>query len=125
VWTSGGTGDIADYLAFRLARGAPCAKSFATNSAAISPRAPSHANGAENCGYLLTVISVLITLSSAAWCWLMRDGLGPKSVTSTGFVALSRFSKEFYPVLFLSSGFSLRHLVHPPRGSTAASPSMG
>jgi hypothetical protein len=35
-------------------------------------------------------------------CWILRDGLGPKAVDSSGWQAVNRFSRTFYwgPVAF-------------------------
>ena len=46
---------------------------------------------------------VVALVASAAWSWLLRDGLGPDAVTSTGWKAWARFWQSFWPALVLTS----------------------
>jgi hypothetical protein len=56
----------------------------------------------------------------AAWCWILRDGLGPDSVESHGRGAWARFFGDVWPVLafvslialigYLSNQYALRRI---------------
>jgi hypothetical protein len=48
------------------------------------------------CGFLLAFVGVCLFLYGAFVCWIFRDGLGPDSVTSSGWLALSRFTGELW-----------------------------
>lgn len=49
----------------------------------------------------IAVFSSLLLLTFGAWTWLLRDGLGPDSIESSGIEALRRFSSDFWPVALL------------------------
>ena len=46
----------------------------------------------------VAAVSLLLLLTLGAWTWLLRDGLGPDSIESSGIEALRRFSSDFWPV---------------------------
>jgi hypothetical protein len=64
--------------------------------------------------------AALTFLGISLFAWLLRDGLGPDSVESHGWLALSRYLKEagwylVIPATFLLSGSLLyRSDVHRP-----------
>ncbi len=50
-------------------------------------------------------------------CWILRDGLGPNSVESSGWHALIRFNLTFFwgPVALLLAGFVVLVTLWRPR----------
>ena len=74
----------------------------------------------------IAVFSSLLLLALGAWTWLLRDGLGPDSVESSGIEALRRFFSDFWPValfclaLFVIALFIGRHQAPTPNASTNA-----
>jgi hypothetical protein len=46
----------------------------------------------------LVLVALLLLLSLGSYSWLLRDGLGPDAVESSGFEALRRFWSDFWPV---------------------------
>ena len=52
-------------------------------------------------GFLCILTSSYFILYASWACWILRDGMGPKAVTSTGILALSHFWYLFeqYPHL--------------------------
>jgi len=46
----------------------------------------------------ISVFSLLLLLALGGWTWLLRDGLGPDSIESSGFEALRRFMSDFWPI---------------------------
>lgn len=54
------------------------------------------------CGFLLAFAGVCIFLYGAFVCWIFRDGLGPDSVESSGWLSLYRFMEEFWVILCVS-----------------------
>jgi len=50
------------------------------------------------CGSLLALAGVCLFVYGVFDCWICRDGLGPDSVTSSGWLALARFMKGFWLV---------------------------
>lgn len=64
----------------------------------------------------ISLFALLVFFSSAAWSWILRDGLGPESVDSSGIEALRRFLADFWPITMLwgimvtiAFGCSVRH----------------
>jgi hypothetical protein len=47
---------------------------------------------------VIFICSVFAFCASAAWIWILRDGLGPDSIESSGYDALLRFTKDFWPI---------------------------
>lgn len=74
----------------------------------------------------MAVFSSLLLLALGTWAWLLRDGLGPDSVESSGIEALRRFSSDFWPVallcfaLFVTAFFNGRRQSLPPNASINA-----
>ena len=60
---------------------------------------------------VLRVISlgfvVLALLLGAQWAWLLRDGLGPGAITSSGLESVRRFLGGFWLPLVISVVFAL------------------
>jgi hypothetical protein len=46
-------------------------------------------------GYLCIALGIVFLLGTALAAWFFRDGLGPDSVTSSGFLAWGRFWRDF------------------------------
>jgi hypothetical protein len=53
--------------------------------------------------YICMIVAVDFLLAAAGAAWLFRDGLGPESVTSSGFVAWARFWREFWVALVFAA----------------------
>jgi len=52
-------------------------------------------------GWICVMIPTPLLLYVGAVDWFFRDGMGPKSVSSTGAVAFSRFWRDFqHPFLY-------------------------
>ena len=60
----------------------------------------------------ITVFSALLLLALGSWTWLLRDGLGPDSIESSGIEASRRFFTDFWPVaLFCFVLFVIAFLI--------------
>lgn len=64
---------------------------------------------------VLIALGVLIALIGVASAWLFRDGLGPDSVTSHGWVAFWRIASESAPFLAIGTILSVLGVVLPKR----------
>lgn len=77
---------------------------------------------------LINSLLLLTLLGVVPFAWILRDGLGPNSVTSNGLDALVRAFTTFYagPALLCLGGlhFLVRHILHKQagRGSKVGSP---
>ena len=69
---------------------------------------------------LVDALLLLAALCVAPFAWILRDGLGPESVQSTGFAALGKAFMTFYtgPAILLLAGlrFLLRYITKPAEG---------
>lgn len=69
---------------------------------------------------LINSLLLLTLLGVVPFAWILRDGLGPDSVTSNGLEALARSFTTFYagPALLCLGGlhFLLRHILHIQAG---------
>jgi hypothetical protein len=54
----------------------------------------------KSLGIISIALATLLLLFVGGASWLLRDGLGPDSVESTGSLAWARFWRDCYPVLF-------------------------
>jgi hypothetical protein len=45
----------------------------------------------------LSTLALLVALIPGWFCWILRDGLGPDSVTSSGWFAWRCFLGDFWP----------------------------
>jgi hypothetical protein len=74
----------------------------------------------------IAAFSSLLLLALGAWTWLLRDGLGPDSIESSGIEALRRFFSDFWPfallglVLFVIAFIIGRHQSPAPNASANA-----
>ena len=67
----------------------------------------------------IALSSSLILFALGSWCWLLRDGLGPDSIESSGGEALRRFIADFWPVALLCLVlFAIAFFVAPRQSST-------
>ncbi len=63
----------------------------------------------------IALFSLLLLFALGSWAWLLRDGLGPDSIESSGTEAFLRFFSYFWPgallclVLFVIAFFIGRH----------------
>lgn len=65
--------------------------------------------------------SAIVLLMVAGWTWLLRDGLGPNSIESSGFEAVRRFSRDFWPIgLFCFTLFAIAYGIAPRRSPAKA-----
>jgi hypothetical protein len=70
--------------------------------------------------------SAIFLLMVAGWTWLLRDGLGPNSIESSGFEALRRFSRDFWPMgLICCALFAIAYCIAPRRFSAKAGATKG
>jgi hypothetical protein len=67
----------------------------------------------------IAVFSSLVGIVLGAWTWLLRDGLGPDSVESSGIEAWRRFSTDFWPVaVFCFVIFAIAFFIARRQSST-------
>jgi hypothetical protein len=64
-------------------------------------------SGRQTVAICLAMLSVFTGVVAAVGTWLLRDGLGPDSETSSGFEAINRFGADFWPVALLCPGLLL------------------
>jgi hypothetical protein len=76
----------------------------------------------------LSSFSLLLLLALGAWTWLLRDGLGPDSIESSGIEALRRFSSDFWPIAafcFFLFGIAFLMARRQPRKRNASTNATG
>ncbi len=66
-------------------------------------------------GFLILLFSFALLFLIIVMCWILRDGLGPDSVTSHGMEALQRFILGCWPTVLIPSILGLVGfwLIHP------------
>ena len=65
-------------------------------------------------------LAILSIIALAPFAWIMRDGLGPDSATSTGFSAFNRWFMTFYagPITIALIGLAVAvHYFERKRGN--------
>ena len=68
------------------------------------------------CSVVWSSSALLATVWIGMWSWILRDGLGPDSVRSSGLEAWRRFSAEFLPALVIVTAMLIvGTLVHRSR----------
>ena len=67
----------------------------------------------------ISLFSLLLLFALGGWTWLLRDGLGPDSIESSGVEAVRRFMSDFWPIaLFCNFLFAIAFFL--ARGQSSA-----